>query len=234
MTATYLAYYRVSTQRQGRSGLGLEAQRAEVARLVAEEGATLAAEVTEVESGKDERNRPLLLEALERCRKDGTVLLVAKLCRLSRDAAFVLTLMKDSKVRFKVAAMPQADNFQLGIWALLNQQEREQISRRTKEALAAAKARGVKLGGTGGSHASLSGMNAARSRNAEAHKATVRPLANHLRQQGMTLQAIADTLNASGSRTAGGCEWRPTQVSRVLRRLPADEAAYMLPETCLV
>ena len=217
MTTAYLAYYRVSTQRQGRSGLGLEAQRAEVARLVTEEGATLVTEVTEVESGKDERNRPLLLQALGRCRKEGTTLLVSKLCRLSRDAAFVLTLMKDSKVRFKVAAMPQADNFQLGIWALLNMQEREQISRRTKEALAAAKARGVKLGGTGGSHASLAGMNAARKRNAETHRATVRPLANHLRQQGMTLQGIADTLNASGSKTASGCEWRPTQVSRVLR-----------------
>jgi DNA invertase Pin-like site-specific DNA recombinase len=222
MTARYLAYYRVSTQRQGRSGLGLEAQRAEVARLVEEEGAVLDGEVTEVESGKDERNRPLLLEALEQCRKEGTTLLVAKLCRLSRDAAFVLTLMKDSKVRFKVAAMPQADNFQLGIWALLNQQEREQISRRTKEALAAAKARGVKLGGTGGAHASLSGMNAARRRKADEHKATVRPLANHLREQGMTLQAIADTLNASGSRTAAGCEWRPTQVSRVLGRLSSS------------
>jgi DNA invertase Pin-like site-specific DNA recombinase len=220
MAERYVALYRVSTARQGLSGLGLAAQRAEVARLVEEEGAVLVEEFTEVQSGKEERNRPLLLQALERCRKDGTTLLVAKLCRLSRDAAFVLTLMKDSKVRFKVAAMPQADNFQLGIWAVLNMQEREQISRRTKEALAAAKARGVKLGGTGGSHASLAGMNAARKRNAETHRATVRPLANHLRQQGMTLQGIADTLNASGSKTAAGCEWRPTQVSRVLRQLP--------------
>ena len=196
--------------------MGLEAQRAEVARMVKEEGAVLIGEMTEVQSGKEERNRPLLKEALERCRKEGTTLLVAKLCRLSRDAAFVLTLMKDSKVRFKVAAMPQADNFQLGIWAVLNQQEREQISRRTKEALAAAKARGVKLGGTGGAHASLAGMNEARKRTAEVHKASVHPLAKHLRQQGMTLQAIADTLNASGSRSAKGCEWRATQVMRVL------------------
>ena len=216
MAERFLAYYRVSTASQGRSGLGLEAQQAEVARFIAEEEGELVGELVEVQSGKEERNRPLLQEALTCCRQEGTTLVVAKLCRLSRDAAFVLTLMKDSKVKFKVAAMPQADNFQLGIWALLNQQEREQISRRTREALAAAKARGVKLGGTGGSHASLAGMNAARKRNAEAHKATVRPLANHLRQQGMTLQAIADTLNASGSRTAAGCEWRPTQVSRVL------------------
>jgi len=216
MPEHYLALYRVSTAKQGRSGLGLEAQRAEVARLVAEEGATLVDEITEVQSGKEERNRPLLQEALERCRKEGTTLLVAKLCRLSRDASFVLTLMKDSKVRFKVASMPQADNFQLGIWAVLNMQEREMISRRTREALAQAKARGVKLGGTGGAHASLAGMNEARKRKAEEHKASVRPLAQHLRQAGMTLQAIADTLNASGSRTAKGCEWRPTQVMRVL------------------
>lgn len=216
MGTNYLAYYRVSTARQGRSGLGLEAQKAEVARMVEEEEGTLVGEITEVQSGKEEGNRPLLQEALERCRREGTTLVVAKLCRLSRDAAFVLTLMKDSKVRFKVAAMPQADNFQLGIWAILNMQEREMISRRTREALAAAKARGVKLGGTGGAHASLAGMNEARRRKAEEHKASVRPLAKHLRQQGMTLQAIADALNANGSRTAQGCEWRPTQVLRVL------------------
>ncbi len=216
MPERFLAYYRVSTARQGRSGLGLEAQKAEVARFIAEEGGELAGELVEVQSGKEERNRPLLQECLERCRREGTTLVVAKLCRLSRDAVFVLTLMKDSKVRFRVASMPQADNFQLGIWALLNQQEREMISRRTREALAAAKARGIRLGGTGGAHASLTGMNSARKRKAEEHKATVRPLATHLRQQGMTLQAIAETLNASGSRTAQGCEWRPTQVMRVL------------------
>ena len=218
MPERYLAYYRVSTVRQGRSGLGLEAQKAEVNRMVNEEGADLVGEVTEVESGKDERNRPLLLEALARCRKDGSTLLVAKLCRLSRDAAFVLTLMKDSKVRFKVAAMPQADNFQLGIWALLNQQEREQISRRTKEALAAAKARGVRLGGTGGAHASLEGMNRARQQRAAEYRAKVAPLVVHLREQGMTLQKIADALNASGSSTSGGCAWRATQVLRVLQQ----------------
>ena len=83
---------------------------------------------------------------MDLCRSTGATLLVAKLSRLSRDAAFVLTLMKDSSIQFKVASMPDADNFQLGIYALLNQQEREQISTRTKAALAAAKARGVKLG----------------------------------------------------------------------------------------
>lgn len=86
----------------------------------------------------------------------------------------------------------------------------------TKAGLQKARARGVRLGGTGGSHASLAGMNAARKRKAEEHRATVRPLATHLRQQGMTLQAIADTLNATGSKTPAGCEWRPVQVKRVL------------------
>lgn len=218
----FLAYYRVSTRGQEQSGLGLEAQRAEVARFLANEPeATLLDELTEVQSGKEDGNRPLLQQALARCKETGSTLLVSKLCRLSRDAAFVLTLMKDSRVRFRVASMPQADNFQLGIWAVLNQQEREMISRRTREALAAAKARGVRLGGTGGAHASLAGMNAARRRKAEEHKETVRPLVTHLRQQGMTLRAIAETLNASGSRTAQGCEWRATQVKRVLTCLPA-------------
>ena len=97
----------------------MEAQKAEVARFISDEGGELAGELVEVQSGKEEGNRPKLQEALTRCRREGTTLVVAKLCRLSRDAAFVLTLMKDSKVRFRVASMPQADNFQLGIWAVL-------------------------------------------------------------------------------------------------------------------
>ena len=214
---SFLAYYRVSTQRQGRSGLGLDAQRAEVARFLANvPAAVLEDEYVEVQSGKEEGNRPLLREALGRCRDTGATLVVAKLCRLSRDAAFVLTLMKDSKVGFKVAAMPAADNFQLGIWAVLNQQEREQISRRTKEALAAAKARGVRLGGTGGAHRRLELTNQARKDRAAEHRSRVVPLVKTLRERGMTLREIAEVLNASGKRTPQGCEWRATQVLRVL------------------
>lgn len=216
----FLAYYRVSTRGQEQSGLGLDAQRAEVARFLADEPeATLVGELTEVQSGKEDGNRPLLQQALSRCKETGATLLVSKLCRLSRDAAFVLTLMKDSKVRFRVASMPQADNFQLGIWAVLNQQERETISRRTREALAAAKARGVRLGGAGGSSNSLTAMNRARSRNADDHARAVGPLIQSLRSRGNTLREIATVLNESGSRTAQGCEWQATQVQRVLRRL---------------
>lgn len=220
--AQFIAYYRVSTQRQGQSGLGLEAQKAEVARYLADQpDAVLEGEYVEVQSGKEDANRPLLQEALTRCRQEGATLVVSKLCRLSRDAAFVLTLMKDSKVRFRVACMPAADNFQLGIWAVLNQQEREQISRRTKEALAAAKARGKKLGGTGGASNSLTAMNAARRRKSVDHARAVGPLVASLRNRGQTLAEIADVLNESGSRTYRGCEWKAMSVLRVLRRLPA-------------
>ena len=105
--------------------------------------ATVIKEFVEVESGgKELHERPVLREAMDLCRSTGSTLLIAKLSRLSRCAAFVLTLMKDASIQFKVASMPDADNFQLGIYALLNQQEREQISTRTKAALAAAKARG--------------------------------------------------------------------------------------------
>ena len=143
----FITYARVSTQSQGKSGLGLEAQQRDLDMYLSQvPDHEVTQSFVEVESGKDDANRPMLQEALELARSTGQILLVSKLCRLSRDAAFVLTLMKDTSVRFRVATMPSADNFQLGIYALLNQQEREQISARTKAALAAAKARGVKLG----------------------------------------------------------------------------------------
>ena len=139
---------RVSTQRQGADGLGIAAQRRDIELFLNQRpDATVIKEFVEVESGgKELHERPVLREAMDLCRSTGATLLVAKLSRLSRDAAFVLMLMKDTSIQFKVASMPDADNFQLGIYALLNQQEREQISTRTKAALAAAKARGVKLG----------------------------------------------------------------------------------------
>lgn len=215
----FLAYYRVSTARQGRSGLGLEAQKAEVVRFLAEAGGELADEVVEVQSGKEEGNRPLLQKCLERCRREGATLVVAKLCRLSRDAAFVLTLMKDAQVRFRVASMPQADNFQLGIWAVLNQQEREMISRRTREALAAAKARGVKLGGAGGAHQALAARNRNRRQEAEKFATEHGALIGHLRGKGQTLREIAETMNAMGSQSPQGFCWTPTTVHRVVQRL---------------
>ena len=146
MEGRYVAYFRVSTDKQGRSGLGLEGQRKAVLDFLNGGAWELVAERTEVESGKRANNRPALIEALQLCRVHNATLLIAKLDRLSRDAHFLLGLQK-AGVRFIAADMPHADNFTVGILAMVAQKEREMISERTKAALAAAKARGVKLGG---------------------------------------------------------------------------------------
>jgi DNA invertase Pin-like site-specific DNA recombinase len=139
-----VAYERVSTARQGASGLGLEAQRTAIDAFARSRGATVLARFTEVESGKL-ATRPELSHALQLARLTGATLVIARLDRLSRNAAFLLTL-RDSGVRFLAADMPEANDLTVGVMALVAQAEREAISRRTKEALAAAKARGVKLG----------------------------------------------------------------------------------------
>src|SRR4051794_1999837 len=140
---TYIAYYRVSTDRQGASGLGLEAQRATVLRHLATD--QLAAEYTEVESGKKHTNRPQLLAALQECRKRRATLVIAKLDRLGRNVAFISALM-ESGAEFVCCDNPHANRLMLHMLAAFAEHEREQISQRTKAALAAAKARGVKLG----------------------------------------------------------------------------------------
>jgi DNA invertase Pin-like site-specific DNA recombinase len=144
-----VAYYRVSSQKQGRSGLGLEAQRKAVAAFASAEGFEIIAQYTEIETGKGADaldRRPELKAALKAAKKAKASVAVAKLDRLSRDVAFISGLMAQ-KVPFIVAALGRnVDSFVLHIYAALAQQEREMISRRTKEALQAAKARGVKLG----------------------------------------------------------------------------------------
>jgi DNA invertase Pin-like site-specific DNA recombinase len=140
----FISYLRVSTAEQGRSGLGLEAQRAAVQSFLNGGQWDLLKEYVEVESGK-KSNRPQLQKALEHCRLTGATLLIAKLDRLSRDAHF-LTGLQNSGTPFKCADMPYADKLTVGIMAMVAQAERETISKRTKDALAAAKARGKKLG----------------------------------------------------------------------------------------
>ena len=207
----FITYARVSTQSQGKSGLGLEAQQRDLDMYLSQvPDHEVTQSFVEVESGKDDANRPMLQEALELARSTGQILLVSKLCRLSRDAAFVLTLMKDTSVRFRVATMPSADNFQLGIYALLNQQEREQISARTKAALAAAKARGVKLGNP----QNLKRTNEKRRQLALQRAQQLASVVVPLRQAGQTLQQIADALNGMGLKTARGGHFHP--YSRVL------------------
>ncbi len=138
-SSKYVAYERVSTARQGRSGLGLEAQRKAINNFATSRNADVLARFTEVESGR-KNERPELLEALTLARLTGATLVIAKLDRLSRNAAFLLTL-RDSGVRFLAVDMPEADDLTVGIMALVAQEEREAISRRTREALAVAKAR---------------------------------------------------------------------------------------------
>ncbi len=146
-----IAYERVSTARQGRSGLGLEAQRSAIDAFAVSLSAEVLARFTEVESGR-RNDRPELDKALNLARLTGATLVIAKLDRLSRNAAFLLTL-QGSGVSFLACDMPEANDLTVGIMALVAQQEREAISRRTKEALAAAKARGVKLGNPNGAAA---------------------------------------------------------------------------------
>ncbi|KAA9009650.1 resolvase [Sphingobium limneticum] len=213
----FIAYYRVSTRKQGNSGLGLDAQRAAVATML---DAPLLAEFTEVESGRD-NDRPQLKAAMDYASLTGATLLVAKLDRLSRNAAFLNQLM-DSQVPIRFADMPFADRFMIGIMAQVAQWEAEQISKRTKEALAAAKAKGTKLGGDRGNIAAI----AARGRAASARKrseatqtraALVMPHIDAARAAGcVSLREIAAYLNARHITTARGGVWYAASVAKLV------------------
>lgn len=203
-TPRYVAYLRVSTDKQGRSGLGLAAQQEAVRQFARMRGGEIIApEYVEVETGKDD-NRPELAKAIKRCRATGAVLLVAKLDRLSRDAAFLLTLQKGD-VKFVAANLPSADETTVGFMAIIAQHEAKAISNRTKEALAATKARGTKLGGFRENAPDIGqyqkqGVRALK-RKADAEAELVREYIEPLATEGLTLRAIADQLNASGTLT---------------------------------
>jgi DNA invertase Pin-like site-specific DNA recombinase len=216
----YVSYYRVSTARQGRSGLGLEAQRAAVASYIASAGGEVVAEFTEIESGK-RADRPEVRRAIDHARRTGSILLVAKLDRLSRDVHF-LTGLEKAGVEFVAADMPVANRLTVHIMAAVAQAEREMISKRTREALAAAKARGVKLGGPNGIEpirmagkgtvAALAAVKAGAERRAQDLASTVMAI----RAAGATsLQQVADELNRQRIRTARGGSWHAATVRRL-------------------
>ena len=213
----FVAYYRVSTDQQGASGLGLQAQRAAVETYLDGGPWRLVAEHTEVESGK-RADRPELAKALLACRKHKAKLIIAKLDRLSRNLAFIATLM-DSGVEFVAVDNPHANKLTIHILAAVAQHEREAISERTKAALAAAKARGKKLGGPRLAEARKRSL-AARSTAADAFAANVRPIIEQIRASGVSsLRGVARALTARGVRTArGGSEWTAVQVSNILER----------------
>jgi DNA invertase Pin-like site-specific DNA recombinase len=225
-----VAYERVSTARQGASGLGLEAQRKEIENFAASRGADVLARFTEVESGR-KADRPELAKALHLAKVTGATLVIAKLDRLSRNAAFLLAL-RDSGVRFMAVDMPEANDLTVGIMALVAQAEREAISRRTKEALAVAKARGVKLGNPNGAEslrrAGKGGeaLRAAVSANAAAFAGDLAPVLADIQAAGHTsLRAIAAQLTARGIRTRKGGAWGIGNAWQLVRRNRSSEGS---------
>lgn len=219
-----VAYYRVSTERQGQSGLGLEAQRSAVRSLCDARGWQTVAEFTEVESGK-RADRPQLEAALQRAKVTGATLVVAKLDRLSRSVAF-LSSLQESGARFIAVDMPDANELTVHIMAAVAEAERKAISVRTRDALRAAKERGVKLGNPNGAAAlrrAGKGNKAAVSRlksKADAFAADLETVLADIREAGLTSYGqIADELNARHIKTARGGRWHPSSVRNLVSRL---------------
>lgn len=212
--ARYVSYLRVSTDRQGVSGLGLEAQREAVRQFIGDEGA-LVEEYVETESGK-RSDRPELERAIKAAKRERATLVIAKLDRLARSVRFIADLME--RVDFRAADIPQATPFMLHIHAAVAEEEGRRISERTRQALAAAKARGTRLGSPVPERGSALGAEAAREA-ADDFAARVEPIIAGIERAGVTsLAGIAQALNARGVASRRGGQWQAAQVSRVLAR----------------
>lgn len=216
-----VAYMRVSTSKQGASGLGIEAQRAAIARFCQAEGIEVLAEHLEVETGKGADaldRRPVLAAALAEARKAKATVVVAKLDRLSRDVHFISGLMAE-RVPFIVAELGiDADAFTLHLFAALSEKERAMIAARTRDALAAAKARGVKLGNPNIAKARASAIVTNQAK-AAANAEAVLPIIKAIQQSGVTsLRAIAAELTARKVPTVRGGDWAAPQVRNILKR----------------
>jgi DNA invertase Pin-like site-specific DNA recombinase len=220
-----VSYLRVSTARQGASGLGLEAQRAAVLGFAISAGHRIVTEFVEVESGA-KADRPQLAAALAACRLHRATLVIAKLDRLARNVAFIANLM-DGGVEFVACDMPHANRLTLHLLAAIAEHEREMISQRTKAALAAAKARGVKLGNPNGALALRLGCRAAAAASAivrvtktRFHDAAIEPALRFMIASGVTNpREIAATLNAQGIPGPTGRVWYPSQVRKTVVRI---------------
>lgn len=215
----FIAYYRVSTQKQGVSGLGLAAQKETVSRYVPDAPGSLLAEFTEVETGKGSNalaKRPELRKALDECKKRGAVLVIAKLDRLARNVHFISGLM-ESKVQFVACDLPEANQLTLHIMAAFAEHEARRISERTKDALAAAKARGVQLGRTSRANFKphLDHRKAASNDFAEQH----RGLFEGMRLRGLSRRKMVEELNQLGIKARQGGNWSLCQVQRIVSDL---------------
>ena len=208
----FVAYYRVSTERQGESGLGLDAQREAISRHLG--AGDLLAEFTEIESGKKSVNRPQLLAALDLCKRKKATLLIAKLDRLARNVHFISGLM-EAKVEFIAADMPTANTLTVHIMAAFAEHEAKVISARTKAALQAAKARGQVLGNPRWQD----GLTKARQvKNPNQPAPAVIAMMRQHRDEGLALRDIADKLNGLGLRTPKGSIWYACTVSKAMQK----------------
>jgi len=209
----WVCYYRVSTAKQGESGLGMDAQHAAVNGYIQANGGTIIAEFTETESGKKAKNRPALLAALEICRKQKATLVIAKLDRLARNVHFISGLM-ESGVNFIAVDQPKLDRFMAHLLAAFAEEEARRISQRTKDALAAAKRRGVIIGATG--------KERARKLKAEAleRARALEPILDELRADGIVeYRDIRDELNRRGISGPNGGKWHLATTHKMVMRL---------------
>lgn len=226
---TFVSYLRLSRESKGGGNYGLDAQRRDLDLFLDQlcpdvTGCTEIGSYTEIQSGSDD-HRPELAKAIAHCKREGATLLVAKLDRLSRRVSFIAGLLELKDLEFKVAAMPNADRFQLHIYAALAEQERAFISARTKAGLAAAKARGVKLGGL---RAGTQVANRDRFDAATAHSENLRPLLAALQAQGASLRDMSHALAGAGVTTRTGGPLSASGVKNHLLRLsllPRQEEA---------
>jgi DNA invertase Pin-like site-specific DNA recombinase len=207
---TFVAYSRVSTVKQGESGLGLEAQRFAVQDFMVRNGGEMVREFVEIESGR-KANRPELVLALDYCRKHRATLLIAKLDRLARNVHFISGLM-EAGVNFTALDMPQADRFMLHVYAAMAEEEARRISQRTKGALQAAKARGVTLG------ANAKRLSKERRAAADKFAQRIGPRLLELKCAGQSVRSIAGILNQEKVPAFAGGRWHPTAVARVSSR----------------
>lgn len=232
----YIAYYRVSTKEQGNSGLGLEAQRVDTLRFVDNCESCIINSYCEVESGKND-SRPELKKAIAECKSSGATLLIANLSRLSRNASFIFSL-RDAGIKFVCVDMPEANSLTIGLMAVLVQDERERISKRTKKALAQKKAQGYKLGSPiGFTKGSRDKAIKTKRNNALVNTNSTRAkkqIKNFLRlsildEVKVSNKSVCAELNEQGLRTTQGKEFTPNNVRYLLKQVLSDMGLERLP-----